>query len=106
MDDQPGHPGEEAAELQSAKVCDRGGAADRRQRSFVAVFERAQRLTFDRAIEIQRGVLSLLDRGRGDAGCGGGKGEEGPDPSSACGTFSPLRRGEGYKARTGGRVTG
>ena len=68
MDGEPGDPGEEAAQFQEAEVGDGGGAADRRQRAFVAVAERRVRLAGERLLDRFRRVHAFLNRGRRDAG--------------------------------------
>ena len=68
MDQQPRHPGDEAAEPDRVQVGDRGGAADRRQVALVAVAERpGVAAAQPRAHELGR-VAALLHRDRRHAG--------------------------------------
>src|ERR1051325_1752710 len=67
VDAEPGHPRYEAAEVEPADSRDRGGAADRGERAFVAVVERAQRLPLDGALDVVRRVEAFLNRRRRDA---------------------------------------
>src|SRR3989442_11766919 len=60
MHDQPGDPGDEAAELESLDVGDRCCSADRRQVAFVSVAERARLAGAQPSTHDLRGVAALL----------------------------------------------
>src|SRR5512144_1572228 len=68
VDEQPGHPGDPARELDEVQVGDGRRPADRGQRAFVTIMERLPWLTSQAAHDVLGGMFPFLDRGGGHAG--------------------------------------
>ena len=68
MDEEPGDPRNEAAELEALDVRNRLGPSDRREVAFVAVAKRWRRAPLQARTDRARGVAALLHRDRREAG--------------------------------------
>src|SRR5215216_3274492 len=66
--DQPGGPGDEAAQSDGVEVGDRAGATDRREIALVHVAERPDRMAAEGGADNLGRVATLLHRDRRDAG--------------------------------------